>query len=157
MDEAEVDRAGRMDERAEVLNKRAERKKVEADARYNAADAISEYIPRGQPILVWHYSERGHRRVLARMDGHMHKAVELKVGRLSGPLMVRPRRPGTWTVASRWDGSRAASNGWRPSDAGWVVTSTSAAARMSGAASDLVAVVDAGRGPELVGHVAAAG
>ncbi|WP_051342561.1 DUF3560 domain-containing protein [Pseudonocardia spinosispora] len=77
MDEAEVDRAGRMDERVEVLSERAERRKVEVDAWWGAADAISEYIPRGQPILVWHHFERGHRRVLARMDGHMHKAVEL--------------------------------------------------------------------------------
>jgi hypothetical protein len=77
MEDAEADRAGRMDERADALSARAARRKAEADARYNAADAISEYIPRGQPILVGHHSERGHRRALARMDGHVHKAVEL--------------------------------------------------------------------------------
>jgi 16S rRNA C967 or C1407 C5-methylase (RsmB/RsmF family) len=76
MEEAEADRAARMDDRAEALAGKAERKADEADSRYAAAQAIGEHIPMGQPVLVGHHSERGHRRDIKRMDGHMRKSVE---------------------------------------------------------------------------------
>lgn len=77
MEEAEADRADRMDDRADALTAKAERKGAEADARYAAAQAIGEGIPMGQPVLVGHHSERGHRRDIARMNGHMRKSVEV--------------------------------------------------------------------------------
>lgn len=79
MEEAETDRADRMDDRAEHLAAKATHKAGEAEARWAAADAIAEHIPPGQPILRGHHSERGHRRDLARMDGHMRKSLELGV------------------------------------------------------------------------------
>ena len=76
--EAEGERAERMDDRAERLTERAARKTAESDGRWAAADAITENIPMGQPILVGHHSERGHRAALKRADGHMRKSVELE-------------------------------------------------------------------------------
>lgn len=78
MEDAEADRAERMDDRADALAAKAERKSREADARWAAAQEIAETIPAGQPILRDHHSARGHRRDLARMDGHMRKSLELE-------------------------------------------------------------------------------
>jgi 16S rRNA G1207 methylase RsmC len=75
MEDAEAARADRMDDRADALASKAARRGDEAESRWAAADAISEHIPPGQPILVGHHSERGHRRALARMDGHMRASL----------------------------------------------------------------------------------
>lgn len=56
--------------------RRAERRAAEADRRFKAAQAISDFIPLGQPILVGHHSERRHRRDLERIDNNMRKGVE---------------------------------------------------------------------------------
>jgi hypothetical protein len=66
-----------MEGRAEALAAKSARKGAEAEARWKAGEQISEHIPPGQPILVGHHSERGHRRALQRMDGHMRAAVQL--------------------------------------------------------------------------------
>lgn len=75
-EEQEADRADRMDDRATALHAKADRKAGEAEHRYQAAREIGDNIPMGQPVLVGHHSERGHRRDLARMDGHMRASVE---------------------------------------------------------------------------------
>jgi 16S rRNA G1207 methylase RsmC len=76
MEQAEADRAERMEDRADALAAKATRKGEEAEARYAAAQQIGDGIPMGQPVLVGHHSERGHRRDLKRMDTHMRKSVE---------------------------------------------------------------------------------
>lgn len=78
MEDAEADRAGRMDDRAAALHAKAGRKAEDADARWAAADAITDGIPMGQPILVGHHSERGHRRALKTADAHMRKSLEVE-------------------------------------------------------------------------------
>jgi hypothetical protein len=77
MEQSEADRAEHMDDRADALAAKADRKQTEADSRWSAAQQIAEGIPAGQPILVGHHSERGHRRDLKRMDGHQRKSIEL--------------------------------------------------------------------------------
>lgn len=77
MEEAEADRAERMEARAERLHGRAERLAAESSAHYDAHRAIVERIPFGQPILVGHHSERGARADLRRMERHMDKFCEL--------------------------------------------------------------------------------
>lgn len=76
MEEAEADRAGRMEDRAEALTAKAERKAEERDARWAAADRISDGIPMGQPVLVGHHSERRHRKDLERIRTNGFKGLE---------------------------------------------------------------------------------
>lgn len=77
MEDAERDRAGRMDDRADALHARATRKAAQADGHARASAAISELIPMGQPILVGHHSERRHRRDLERIDRHTSASIDL--------------------------------------------------------------------------------
>jgi hypothetical protein len=78
MEDAEADRAERMDDRADALEAKATRKGAESARRWEAAQEIAQGIPMGQPVLVGHYSERGHRRDLKRMDGHQRTSIELE-------------------------------------------------------------------------------
>ena len=48
---------------------------AESSAAFDEADGIGKTIPMGQPILVGHHSERGHRADLRRIDRNMAKAV----------------------------------------------------------------------------------
>ena len=43
---------------------------------FGTANAIADMIPMGQPILVGHHSERGHRRDIARIDSNMRKGID---------------------------------------------------------------------------------
>jgi hypothetical protein len=63
MDEAEADRAERMDGRADRLTDRAQRRLAESDARFDAFQSLGAGIPFGQPILVGHHSERRARQI----------------------------------------------------------------------------------------------
>ena len=67
----------RREARQDRLDSRVDRLTAERDARMNAAHAIAERIPFGQPILVGHHSERHHRADIARIDNNMRKACEL--------------------------------------------------------------------------------
>lgn len=58
------------------LQKRAEKAKQEADQAYETTDRIAKSIPFGQPILVGHHSERGHRADLERIDRGLRKAID---------------------------------------------------------------------------------
>ncbi len=71
-----MERAERLEDRADALRAKAERRDAEATARLAAADAIADRIPLGQPILVGHHSERGHRADLKRIHNHMDRFVE---------------------------------------------------------------------------------
>jgi hypothetical protein len=74
--EAEAERAERISERADRLEGRAGRATSEAEARYAAARREADLIPPGQPILVGHHSERGHRAALKRIDNNMRRSIE---------------------------------------------------------------------------------
>ena len=77
MSEEKNDQRERYEERkrSKIERYRELKAKHEASAedRYSAFRAIGDRIPMGQPILVGHHSERGHRADLKRMDGHMRK------------------------------------------------------------------------------------
>lgn len=74
--DAEADRADRIADRADKMADRAERAAAESEARYAAARRELDIIPPGQPILVGHHSERGHRAALKRIDGNMRRSIE---------------------------------------------------------------------------------
>ena len=54
----------------------ADQNRQQSDERHDAARSIGNRIPMGQPILVGHHSERGHRADLKRIDNNMRKSVE---------------------------------------------------------------------------------
>jgi hypothetical protein len=58
------------------LAERAARAEREGRAAYDSADRIAKAIPLGQPILVGHHSEKGHRADLKRIDRGMRKSIE---------------------------------------------------------------------------------
>lgn len=66
----------RQDRRRERLENAAANARQESTARLGAADKIADAIPFGQPILVGHHSERGHRRDIARIETNMRKEFE---------------------------------------------------------------------------------
>lgn len=75
--EREADRAARVDARVERLETRAERASAEAVARRDAARAITDGIPFGQPVQPpGHHSRNVHLRALDRADNHDRKRFE---------------------------------------------------------------------------------
>ena len=69
-------RRERLERKAELRREWAAKRAAKSAARHNAARAIGEHIPFGQPILVGHHSEKRHRRDLERIDNNMRAAVE---------------------------------------------------------------------------------
>lgn len=67
----------RREARAEKLREWSGGNAAKSDAAYAGAKRISDGIPMGQPILVGHHSERGHRRDIARIDSGMRASFEL--------------------------------------------------------------------------------
>lgn len=70
-----ADQAVRLDDRADALQAKAARRAGEAEALWAYSDRLVEHIPFGQPILVGHHSERGHRRTLERAQNAAFAAV----------------------------------------------------------------------------------
>ncbi len=68
-----VDRAQAKAERLEELSEKRAR---QSNAYANAARAISQHIPFGQPILIGHHSQRRAERDRDKINANMHKAVE---------------------------------------------------------------------------------
>jgi hypothetical protein len=68
----------RQADRKERQADRAERLRSAASGAFRHAASMIEGIPPGQPILVGHHSERGHRRALEKHDRWMRKGVELQ-------------------------------------------------------------------------------
>jgi len=64
-----IDRAERFEARSETAEKRSE-------IAFGTAHKIGSFIPMGQPILVGHHSERGHRADLNRIDNAMRKGIQ---------------------------------------------------------------------------------
>ena len=54
----------------------ADQNRQQSEERYQTARNIGSHIPMGQPILVGHHSERGHRADLKRIDNNMRKSIE---------------------------------------------------------------------------------
>lgn len=52
------------------------RAKRESEQRFKSASELGKMIPMGQPILVGHHSERGHRAHLKKIDNNMRKGIE---------------------------------------------------------------------------------
>lgn len=74
----------RREARAERLREWADKREAKAQSAQQHADAMSNQIPFGQPILVGHHSEGRHRRDLARINSsqehawdHRAKAVSM--------------------------------------------------------------------------------
>jgi hypothetical protein len=78
MEEAEAERAERMDARADRLSERAARRLAQAEARYEAGHQLADRIPLGQPILVGHHSEGRARADQRRIEGHFDASGELR-------------------------------------------------------------------------------
>lgn len=66
----------RKQDRIDRYRERAANARQRSDSAYNAAHAISDVIPFGQPILVGHHSEKRHRRDLAKIDNGMRRSFE---------------------------------------------------------------------------------
>jgi hypothetical protein len=60
------------------LRARAANVRQEAQQHQQAADAIAQHIPLGQPILVGHHSERRHRRDLDRIHNRFEKSWQVQ-------------------------------------------------------------------------------
>jgi Domain of unknown function (DUF3560) len=78
MEEAEAQRAERMDARADRLSERAARRLATAEARYEAGHQLADRIPFGQPILVGHHSEGRARADHQRITGHFAASCDLR-------------------------------------------------------------------------------
>lgn len=70
-----ADQAERLDGRRDALAAKAVRVAGEVESLWQRSDQLTEHIPPGQPILVGHHSERGHRRTLERAQNLAFAAV----------------------------------------------------------------------------------
>lgn len=66
----------RREQKIERFKELAVKNKERAESRYSAFKSIQGRIPLGQPIMVGHHSERGHRADIKRMDSHLGKMSE---------------------------------------------------------------------------------
>ena len=66
----------RKEEKIATYNARAEKASKTANQEWKTASEMGKIIPFGQPILVGHHSEAGHRRLLKRIDAKYKKASE---------------------------------------------------------------------------------
>lgn len=71
------DYAERKAEKLERNQERASKARAEAQRAYNESTRLAEMIPFGQPILVGHHSEKGHRAHINKIHSKMGKAIEL--------------------------------------------------------------------------------
>ena len=61
--------------RIDRYREKAEQARQESQQLSHESISMLEHIPPGQPILVGHHSERGHRRLLERSDRKMEKSI----------------------------------------------------------------------------------
>lgn len=66
----------RIEERRERFEDRAGAATARSNAAYQASGDAVKGIPLGQPILIGHHSERGHRRALERSDNGMRRSIQ---------------------------------------------------------------------------------
>lgn len=72
-----MNRKEKQEARADRCRELAEKARRESTAAYNQSYKMVEHIPAGQPILVGHYSEGAHRRLLDRSWNTLGKSVKL--------------------------------------------------------------------------------
>jgi hypothetical protein len=66
----------RREAKAERYREWADKREAKAEQAFEASRAATEHIPPGQPILVGHYSQRGHEAALRRSDNAMRRSIE---------------------------------------------------------------------------------
>lgn len=71
-----TDFAERRERRQERYEHLSDKNTAESERRFETADNLASVIPMGQPILVGHHSERGHRAHLKKIRTNMDKGVE---------------------------------------------------------------------------------
>jgi hypothetical protein len=75
--EVEAGKIERQADRVAALDAKADRKSATGDAAWANAEAATARLPdNGQPILVGHHSERGHRAALAKADSAMRRSID---------------------------------------------------------------------------------
>ena len=92
------DYAARQEARKERLEKRVDKLDAQSTAAYEGARETLSGFPMGQPILVGHHSERGHRRALDRADNKMRRSVEL--GKQAGECRAAAAAVGTGGIST---------------------------------------------------------
>lgn len=65
-------RAEKLDRYEELANKNH----IKSKSEFDHSTQLADMIPMGQPILVGHHSERGHRNHLKKIDNAMRKSIE---------------------------------------------------------------------------------
>lgn len=88
----------RQEARRERLEAAAAKAARESDARLERAHKMLDMIPPGQPILVGHYSERGHRAHLRKIDANFAKGFE--ADKRAKHLQARADAVGTAGISS---------------------------------------------------------
>lgn len=86
------DRSQRLEDRRDALEAKADRRAEQAEERRAYSDRLVEHIPFGQPILVGHHSERGHRKTLERSRNAMFKYCELSAEAREAARMAESSR-----------------------------------------------------------------
>ena len=76
-EDVEADAVRQQEHRVDALKTKAERRSAAADAAWEAEKHARDLLPPlGQPILVGHHSERGHRKAIERADNTIRKAFD---------------------------------------------------------------------------------
>jgi len=125
---SEVDRSGRMDERATALEAKAGRRADQATTKREQADAVFRGIPMGQPYLVDHHSYPADRNRRERAWNNFGKSIELReqatelqrragtaqrhMDLRTGPMAVARRIRTLEAELRRWERERAGRKDW---------------------------------------------
>ena len=72
-----MNRKEKQQERAERYEELARKAETQSTQAWEKSHEMVSHIPMGQPILVGHHSERGHRRLLDRSWNKMGESVKL--------------------------------------------------------------------------------
>jgi len=67
----------RQQARADRYRELAQKAREQSHAAYERSNSLADAIPFGQPILVGHHSERGHRRHIEKIHNAMRQSVDL--------------------------------------------------------------------------------
>lgn len=69
-------RRERLESKVEKRRRWADKQRSKSEVAFKRADEIGKHIPFGQPILVGHHSEKGHRRDLSRIESGIRQGAE---------------------------------------------------------------------------------
>lgn len=93
-----ADFAARQERRKDRLTNAAANARAESSQRYQNSRAAVAHIPFGQPIMVGHHSERGHRSAIEKAHNNMRKSVEADAR--ANTLESRAESVGTGGISS---------------------------------------------------------